>query len=321
MDFESVTGIEKRRVREDGENSRTLAVDAVEACLENSQYGASELDAIIFTGITKYLGDGEDFFLEPSMSSFLKKELGAENAMNFDLTNACAGMASGAYLLDGMIKSGTVENGLVVSGECITPIAETAAEEIDEPFDDQLASLTVGDAGAAFIMDEGNGTGDGEIDLIELCNVAEYADLCFGMPSDENSGPAMYTKPVQIHQQTYPRIIPLVEWMLDELDATPEDFDYAIPHQTSVRAINSGMDIFKESAESEVNEENIPDIACFVPELGNTASTSLFVALHEAYQNGEVEDGDRVVILTFASGIIIGVLTLTFDSDMMGVGG
>ena len=74
-------------------------------------------------------------FFDPSLSLMIKKELGITNAINFDVSNACAGMMSGVHILTELIKASVVKRGLVVSGEQISSIAMTAANEIEAPWD------------------------------------------------------------------------------------------------------------------------------------------------------------------------------------------
>jgi 3-oxoacyl-[acyl-carrier-protein] synthase-3 len=178
FDLEELTGIRERRWRGENEDSHTLAANAARICLARSSYKASELDMIISCSITRFR---DTFYqLEPALSKTLKNELGMRpDAVNFDITNACAGMMSGVIILESMIRAGIVKNGMVVSGECITPITETAVREICEPIDPQFASLTVGDSGAACILDLAVDETH-RIHISELFCMSGFADLCFG---------------------------------------------------------------------------------------------------------------------------------------------
>ncbi len=203
FDLEKITGIKKRRVRSEVESTNTMAINAAEDCLSHSTYKPEDIDIVINASITR-TRERQKVFCEPPMSLLYKEYLGAHQALNFDITNACAGMATGTYILDSMIKAGQVKTGIVISGECITPIADTALKEISGPIDDQFASLTVGDSGAAFIMD-GHGSAEEGIDFIEFMTAAEHSNLCFGQPSERNAGMAMYTKTMGMHDADTPR--------------------------------------------------------------------------------------------------------------------
>jgi 3-oxoacyl-[acyl-carrier-protein] synthase-3 len=305
LDLQRITGIKNRRHRADGEDSLTIALAAAKSCLKNSKYKAEDLDIIINTAITRFKG-GLTFYLDPPISFWLKKQLGADKAMNFDITNACAGMMTGAYILDNMIKAGIVRNGMVVSGECITPIADNAVKEIKKGIDPQFASLTVGDAGAAFIMDK---SADNEvgIEAIELLTFARHAELCFGMPSEDHPGVAMYTDAMGIHGSALATIPMYLRKFLERNNLKIEDYDIAIPHQTSTKAIKMGIDGIRNAFNKK--PEDMPEILVSVDEYGNTASTAIIVALYNAIKEKRVKEGTKVAFIALASGLVLGFIT------------
>ncbi|MGY2060718.1 3-oxoacyl-ACP synthase III family protein, partial [Nocardia gipuzkoensis] len=204
FDLEKITGVLERRVRSTEpdavEDSFSLAIKAAEDCLSRSQYAAEELDVIISASITRSK-DGSRIYMQPTLASSIAKHLGARKAITFDISNACAGMLTGTYILDRMIRAGVVRNGLVVSGESITPIADTAVEEISEKYDLQFASLTVGDSGAAAVLDRSVDERD-RIEYIELVTASEFSHLCLGMPSDKSQGVALYTDNRKMHNES-----------------------------------------------------------------------------------------------------------------------
>lgn len=303
FDLEKLTGVKSRRWRADHEDCHSLALAAIERCLVNSRYEADEIDIIICTSITRFK-DGLKFVLEPCLSSYLKKRLGMRpDALNFDITNACAGMFTGVHVLDQMIKSGTVRNGLIVSGECITPISETALKEINNPVDEQFASLTVGDSGAAVLMDASPSEDEG-IELMELLTLAQFSDFCYGMPSDKNPGVAMYTKAMEIHATVIQRLPQTLGHFAEKHQISSADFEHVIPHQTSERAIRSALALCSESF------GDIPNICVALDRYGNTSSTSHFVVLSDYLSQGIIQPGQRVLMLVLASGIVLGIASV-----------
>jgi 3-oxoacyl-[acyl-carrier-protein] synthase III len=126
-----VTGIKHRRVYDgDSEDSHQLALKAAKNCLRESRYSASDLEVVIVTSISRTRKSAHRTYLEPSGASALAKELGATNALSFDVANACAGLSTGILILNNLIVSGRYKNGLVVSGEATTSIAMNAASEM-----------------------------------------------------------------------------------------------------------------------------------------------------------------------------------------------
>ena len=107
--------------------------------------------------------------------------------MTFDLSNACAGMLTGVTVLNNWIRQGTVERGLVVSGEYISQLGQNAARHIRNIMSKELACLTLGDAGAALLLERAT-PGSGGISLAGFTTVANYSRLCLAYPKGDEPG-------------------------------------------------------------------------------------------------------------------------------------
>ncbi len=315
FDLEDITGIKNRRYRSENEDSFQLGLAAAKDCLKHSSYKASDIEAVIWTSITSFKNVTE-FQYEPSMSHYIKNELGANKALNFDISNACAGMLTGVYILDNLMRAGIVKNGLVLSGECITHVADTAIKEISEPIDDQFASLTVGDSGTAVIMDQSTNEEEG-FEIIEFLTFAECAELCFGMPSTQNPGIAMYAKAVDLHAESVKRVPPFLSRILENYEHlirkykntnTKRPIEFVIPHQTALRVMIAGVkDVFTHVKKiDKIKDFEMPEMLAYIQEFGNTSSTSHFVVLYHALKDKILKPGNTVLMVPHASGISIG---------------
>jgi 3-oxoacyl-[acyl-carrier-protein] synthase-3 len=151
VDLERLTGVQERRVSLGDEDSLTLAAGAALDCLARSHNRAEALDVVVGCSITKYR-DGLVQWLEPPTSLAVSHAIGASNAMTFDLSNACAGMLTGVFVVNNWIRQGAIRRGLVVSGEYISQLAHNAARHVRTILSRELASLTLGDAGAAVLI-------------------------------------------------------------------------------------------------------------------------------------------------------------------------
>ncbi|MBL1075742.1 3-oxoacyl-ACP synthase [Nocardia sp. 2] len=311
IDLERVSGVKHRRrcdMDEHGqpEDSFTVALAAARTALAGSRYDATDLDIVISCSITRIRG--EEFWVEPSFALALRNELGAHRAVHFDVSNACAGMLTGVLVLDRMIRAGIVKRGLVVSGEYITPIADTAVREMSEKYDPQFASLTVGDGAAAVLLDD-QGTDSEGIDYIELNTSAAFAQLCLGMPSDRSSGIALYTDNRAMHNES--RYLLWTTRQRDFLaergsDFTTEGYDHMIHHQFSGPAV----ELINKIAEREFDAA-MPPSSAVLERYGNTASTSHFVVLHDAVKQQRIGSGAKVLMVPAASGVVAGFLSVT----------
>jgi len=312
IQLERLTGIHERHVVGPGENSLTLATGAARDCLSHSQHQASDIEMLISTSITRSKGRFSQSF-EPSLSQSIKQAIGATQAVNFDLSNACAGMLTGVFILQDFIARGEISCGMVVSGEYISHLSWNAARQIRSLFSKQLASLTLGDAGAAVIVERApSGTG---IEVIGFTTLAEHSRLCLAFPSSLGPGAQMYTKSRKLQRVAIDEMAPLVAEAVAAAGVSLADIDYLIPHQTSARAIRAAANEFARRLGARPKH-----IVTNLEEYGNTSSTTLFVALHKYLEEQRIQKGDRVMLLALASGIEIGMAIFTIDSLADGYG-
>jgi len=309
IQLERLTGIHERHVVGPGETSFTLAAGAARDCLAHSQRQASEIEMLINTSITRSRGGSSQSF-EPPLSLFVKQAIGATRAVNFDISNACAGMLTGVFLLQDAIARGEISCGMVVSGEYISHLSWNAAKQIRSIFSKQLASLTLGDAGAAVIVERAP-EGAAGIDVIGFTTLAEHSRLCLAFPSTVGPGAQMYTKSRTLQKVAIEDMAPLVAEAIGEAGIDLADIDYLIPHQTSARAIRQGTESFARRIGARPKH-----VVVNLEEYGNTSSTTLFVALHKYLDEQRIHKGDRVMLLALASGIEIGMAIFTIDSQV-----
>jgi 3-oxoacyl-[acyl-carrier-protein] synthase-3 len=306
IDLERLTGIRERHVCGPGESSLTLAIDAARDCLSRSRHAAAELDMVISASITRYV-DGTSHRFEPPLALSIKEAIGANDAHSFDLSNACAGMLTGVFLLVDFVQRGAIRRGMVVSGEHITGLGTNAARDIRSIMSLQLASLTLGDAGAAVIVERAP-EGRPGIVAAGFTTLAEHSRLCIGLSTPHREGARMFTRAREIHKVAMADGPPLVEEILAQHGLRLGEIDWFIPHQTSVRAVKAG-----ERALAERLGEHPRHVVVTVDEYGNTASTTLFLALHHHLTDGDFQAGDKIMLLSVASGLELGVLVLVMD--------
>ena len=188
--LEKFTGIKSRHMAGQNEFSIDLARNAIADCLAKSKYNPTDIDLLICCNISRYDGLGLISF-EPNTSIKLRQYFGFTDAIVFDITNACAGMFTGIYIVNSFIQTGAIRRGMVVSGEYITHLTQTAQKEIESFMDSRLACLTLGDAGAALILEKAavNQTGFEELDLQTF---GRYSQYCIAKAS-RTGGMIMYT--------------------------------------------------------------------------------------------------------------------------------
>jgi 3-oxoacyl-[acyl-carrier-protein] synthase-3 len=266
---------------------------------------------LIVSSISRHVG-GMRVQIEPPVSVVLKEALGARQAIGFDLSNACAGMMTGGFILNDQIRQGRIRRGMVVSGEHISELGRNAAQEVRDGMSAQLASLTLGDAGAAAILERAPAGAPG-IEVAAFTTLAEHSRLCVAFPAKIGPGVIMNTNAREIHRVGIRDAVPMLREVLDQAGLEFDQIDYLVPHQTSVRAIEKQMVEFSAGLGAAPRH-----VVTTVDELGNTASTTHFVALHKYLAEGRFAEGDRILLLSLASGLEVGIVVFRADHQLVG---
>lgn len=306
--LEKITGIKNRRMAGKNEYSLDLAKKAVKDCLDKSRFDASDIDIIICCNISR-IDNPNSISFEPNTSVKLKKEFGFTNALVFDVTNACAGMFTGLYIIDTLLKTGAIQTGMIVSGEYITHLTETAQREIENFMDSRIACLTLGDSGAAMTLEKGEDDNLG-FQKIELQTMAEYSHYCIGKES-ETGGWIMYTDAVNMTKVGLKSGVEHAIEILKQNGWSPYDFKHLIMHQTSKTSLNGAVRLINQLLNDKVCDDT--NTLNNLENRGNTASTSHFVALMDGIREKKINSGDKVVFSINASGITIGTALYQFD--------
>jgi 3-oxoacyl-[acyl-carrier-protein] synthase III len=308
--LERLTGIRSRRMAGETEFAIDLGQKAIAACLNCSDYDAKDIELLICCNISRYDGPKFEFSFEPSTSVRLKHRLGMERALCFDLSNACAGMFTGILIAHCYLKAGMVRNALVVSGEYITHLTHTAQKEIVGLQDPRMACLTLGDAGAAVVLEQG-ANGDEGFHDIEMYTLSRYSDLCIGKTTDrEHGGAIMLTQSQRIRDAATRASADHVCQMLRKVSWSRNEF-YLLPHQTARSAISEAVRQINELSGTQVCDTS--NAIYNLEHRGNTASTTHIVAIWDSILNNRLRPGDKVLFAVQASGVTIGTAPYTFD--------
>jgi 3-oxoacyl-[acyl-carrier-protein] synthase-3 len=314
-DLERLTGIRERRLCAEGEDSFTMAAAAAADCLNRAGCPAAEVEMLVSCSISKGCADLA-YVYEPPMSVAIQRAIGAERAICFDVANACAGMITGLAIVDDFIRRGAIRRGLVVSGEFISHIGRTATRHVTGTTSPQMPSLTLGDAGAAVLVERAD-DGAGGILACELKSFADYCELCIAEPTAAGDEPgwAMSTDALRLHRIAIDASVPTIAEAFARAGVGFDQIDWVIPHQTTEHAIRLGTERLVRSLGARGFRA---EIVYNLDGCGNTASTTHFLALHRCLLEGRLQPGHRVLLLCFASGVVVGAVVFEVDDALVG---
>ncbi|HLC44878.1 MAG TPA: 3-oxoacyl-[acyl-carrier-protein] synthase III C-terminal domain-containing protein [Patescibacteria group bacterium] len=295
---EALTGIKSRRYDSSNRFPSDLAAEASRAALRSAGIAASDLDVIIFCGISRD-------FDEPATANVLQEKLGATKSYVFDIGNACNGFVTAIDLLDSLIASGRCETGLVATGELISPYIDWKPRS-KEDFKHSIFGYTIGDAGGAAVLTRINHGEDRGIRARWFLNDGSYWRLAIAgsmegaNPFDKffkSKGVDLELASIKCTPAGIGEILGLLQWSID-------DVDLVIPHQIPV---SIQQNLYNKAL-------GIPDEKLFwtFPQYGNNATASMPVAVCEALKEGRVKEGDRVLLLGAAAGFSAGIVGIVF---------
>jgi 3-oxoacyl-[acyl-carrier-protein] synthase-3 len=217
-------------------------------------------------------------------------------------SNACAGMLTGVYIAEKFIRQGVIKTCMIVSGEYISNICDNAIKNIKTSLSSELSSLTLGDCGAAAILERTIDENNGMI-VSGFTTFSKYSGLCTGRQNRNAPGGRMKTNSKKIHDAAIYESVPIVKDALQKSSLSFKEIAWLIPHQTSRSSIISGANHYLGCF-----GEKPGQIAITLKETGNTASTTHFLALYRYLNEKRFKEDDNVMLLCFASGLIIGAV-------------
>jgi 3-oxoacyl-[acyl-carrier-protein] synthase III len=308
--LERLTGIRSRRVASPGQASLDLAREAMLSCLNRSKYEPADIDVLICCSISK-AQSSTACLIEPMLSCYLNESVGLLNAVAFDITNACAGLFTGIAIADALLKAGGARRVMVVSGEWSSYVIPGAQQEIASLVDQRIPCLTVGDAGAAVILESSPDPRVG-FQSIDLYTLGRYSRLCIVKPSErEHGGLMMVTDSIRISLTSIPQAVQHLVWQLEQQGWSLDDVGHLIPHQTSRTSLQDAARQLtaRLGAHVDLDGKNVDNLS----ERGNTATTTHLVALEDAILDGRIRSGENVAFSITGSGITIGTALYTFD--------
>lgn len=291
--IKSRTGIEQRHIAAKGETTASMAALAACRALEPTTIDARDIDLIIVA-----TSSPEHIF--PSTASLVQDEIGAVHAGAFDLSAACTGFIYALNMAAQAIRTGSIENALVIGSETLSRYVN---------WEDRGTCILFGDGAGAFVLQASEKPG-GILSCV-MRSDGSGGNL-LSLPAGGSKLPASHETidrkqhTIQMNGREVFRFATRVmaaatREAVDQAGLDLDDVELVIPHQANQRIIESAarglrmpMDRFM------VN----------VNHYGNTSTASIPLAFHEAMEKGRVRDGNHIVLVGFGAGLTWGALAM-----------
>lgn len=297
------TGIGERHVSV-GETVVTLASEAARKALEQAGKRAEEIDLILVATCSpeQYL---------PCCACRVQADIGAVNALAFDVNAACSGFLFALNTADAYLRTGLAENALIIGSEVLSKLVD---------WTDRSSCILFGDGAGAVVVEQcevssgilgralhSDGAGGGVLQCGARELTTPYARTS-ATKTDQNQPMDGREHFIQMDgQEVYRfatrRVPQCIEEALSDAGLTVPDIDLFVLHQANARIIDAV------AKRLHADREKFPTN---LERVGNLSSASIPVLLDELYKQGKLHRGDHIVLAGFGAGLTIGACVMTW---------
>ncbi|MEE9350126.1 MAG: beta-ketoacyl-ACP synthase III [Flavobacteriaceae bacterium] len=291
------TGIQERRWIKDGsgETSATMGAEAARIAIERSGLTKDDIDFIVFATLSP------DYFF-PGCGVQIQDMLDLDTVGAIDIRNQCSGFIYALSTADQFIKTGMYKNILVIG-------AEYHSNGLDKTTRGRGVSVIFGDGAGACILSRTEDNNKGIL-YTHLHSQGKYADkLTVATPSiahwvpeilankEEDTSYFPYMDGQLVFKNAIIRFSETINEGLEKNNLKASDIDMFIPHQANLRISQYIQKKFGLRDDQVYNN---------IMKYGNTTAASIIIALTEAWEKGNIKEGDLVVLAAFGSGFTWG---------------
>jgi len=293
------TGIRERHIVHEGQTTASLAVDASLKALQIANLRPTDVDLIICSTSTP-----EHIF--PATACLVQDRIGATKAGAFDLLAACSGFIFAINMAAQSIRSGAIQNALVIGSETLSRFVD---------WHDRSTCILFGDGAGAFVLQasempggvlsavmHSDGSG-GDLLIVPgggSKHPASEATVQAGKHFIEMDGNEVFRFATRVMAQSTRETLEIAGIKLD-------DVKWIIPHQANIRIIAAAARGLKMPMDRFiVNLERY----------GNTSTASIPIATVEAAEDGRLQPGDKIVFVGFGAGLTWGALAAEWTGPL-----
>lgn len=285
------TGIRKRHVAADNEFTSDLAVRSVEDLV--ARHGEGALEGVEFVIVATNTPDA----LFPATAALVQDHFGLK-AGAFDLLAACPGWIYALSVAKAYVESGQYRKVLTIGAEALTKVVDwgdrstavlfgdgagaSVVEAVPEPYG--LKSIVLGvDGGGAH-------------------HLHKRATGCC-LPNGEPLSDTLYMNGREVFKFAVRVMHTSTVEAVEKAELSNSDISLLVPHQANSRIIEAARELLGLSQER---------VVVTVDEYGNNSTASIPLALKHALDEGRVEAGDHLLLVSFGAGLTWGASVLTW---------
>jgi 3-oxoacyl-[acyl-carrier-protein] synthase-3 len=283
------TGIRQRRLALPSESLSILATAASSQAIAASGIKPEDLDLILLATSTP-----DDLF---GSACQVQAQLGANNAVAFDLTAACSGFVFGLVTAAQYIRTGAYKNVLLIGADILSRWVD---------WEDRRTCVLFGDGAGAVVLQAAKSDRLLGFALKSDGTQNHYLNLAYAGASQELLPDVNITKgtyqPItmngkEVYRFAVQKVPEIIDKALFQANLSVDQIDWLILHQANQRIIDAVA-----------QRLNIPEqkVISNLAQYGNTSAASIPLALDEAVRQGKIKPNDTVATSGFGAGLTWG---------------
>ena len=282
------SGIHTRHIAAEDEFTSDLGLAAAKRALLRSGIDATDIDLIICATATP-----DRTF--PATAVRIQNGLGLTTGAAFDIQAVCSGFVYAMVTADTFLKTGQAKRALVIGAETFSRILD---------WTDRTTCVLFGDGAGAVVLEAETQHGTREdrgILSSKIRSDGRYEDLLYvdGGPGSTKQVGHLRMNGREVFRNAIQKISGVIQETLVSTGYASDEIDFFVPHQANARILNG---IAKKLS---VPREKI---VMTIDKHGNTSAASIPLALNHAYEEGNLQEGNLVLMEAMGGGFTWGAV-------------
>ena len=294
------TGISERHIVADNMTATDMAYQVALKLFDKYPEIRKEIDFLLLCT------QSPDYKL-PTSACILQKRLGLPSSIGaLDYNLGCSGWVYGLAMAKGLIEAGIAKNILLITSETYSKYFHPKDKGNKSLFGDGAAATYISTEGTACIGDFVLGTdGTGESNLIVKSGGSRFSTPLGEEGFDENgyilASDYLYMNGPEIFNFTLDVVPPLIKECLEKNGLLEDSVDLFVLHQANKYMLETIRKVCRiQKDKFYINMERT----------GNTVSSTIPIALKEAWDEGLIEKGKKILVAGFGVGYSYGACIL-----------
>ena len=286
--IQSRTGIGERRVISQDESLTDLSTQAALSALTMAGWTPDSVDLVLLATSTP-----DDLF---GSAPKVQAQLGAVNAVAFDLTAACSGFLFALITAAQFLRTGAMKRVVVIGADQLTSWVD---------WNDRRSCVLFGDGAGAVALEAINPSDDGLIgftlksdgnrgDCLNLSRLKKHFPLVENKTFQKGEFDSIRMNGQEVYKFAVREVPAILDKLLNQYSVAPSKLDWLLLHQANQRILDAVADRFAIPPEKVLSN---------LFNYGNTSAATIPLMLHEAIKDGRVKPGHLLATSGFGAGL------------------